>query len=331
MMRFKIERNTLRKYLLMIAVLLLFFAGGYRAFTLYKTYRSYEAEIESIERSVDSNIHNVLKVVIEEAHDIISYKTKMDSITLHRSLIEGMDIDELYDNIVHMNLDDKFISILDNIFDLSNTDEKVIITVGTKDYVFYCKSNIQSDKYDHLDIDKKYISWDEYYTYMDNPEVVKMAYEDLVLQRTDYVILHVDGYYPEGRYYTLDDIVHEYHENGTKNLHKFYILTVGVITDNGDIFGEPDDIYLQHNPNVHKLYIFKAVSLEGFVEEYQPILEALNESMSTKIIQVRNNTEFGNALINIFLITMSIIILMIVIKSLDDENLSIKNNNGNYK
>jgi hypothetical protein len=107
------------------------------------------------------------------------------------------------------------------------------------------------------------------------------------------------------------------------------MLTVGVITDTGDIFGESDDIYLQHNPNVHKIYIFKAVGLEGFVDEYQPILATLDESMSAKIIQVRNNTEFGNALVNIFLITTSIIILMIVIKSLDDENLSIENKNGN--
>ena len=329
MMKFKIERNILRKYLLMIAVLLLFFAGGFRAFTLYKTYRSYETEIESIQRNVDKNIHNVLRVVIEEAHDIISYKTKMDSITLHRTLIESMTVENMYDNIVNMNLDNEFIKILDKVFDLTNEEDKVIITVGTKDYVFYCKSNIQADKYDHLDVNKKFIKWDEYYTYMDNPEVVQMAYEDLVLQRTDYVILHVDGYYPEGRYYTMDDIVQEYHKNGTKNLHKFYMLTVGVITDTGDIFGESDDIYLQHNPNVHKIYIFKAVSLEGFVDEYQPILATLDESMSAKIIQVRNNTEFGNALVNIFLITTSIITLMIVIKSLDDENLSIENKNGN--
>lgn len=329
MMKFKIERNILRKYLLMIAVLLLFFAGGYRAFTLYKTYHSYETEIESIQRNVDKNIHNVLRVVIEEAHDIISYKTKMDSITLHRTLIESMTVENMYDNIVNMNLDNEFIKILDRVFDLTNEEDKVIITVGTKDYIFYCKSNIQADKYDHLAIDKKFIEWDEYYTYMDNPEVVQMAYEDLVLQRTDYVILHVDGYYPEGRYYTIEDIVQEYHENGTKNLHKFYMLTVGVITDTGDIFGESDDIYLQHNPNVHKIYIFKAVSLEGFVDEYQPILATLDESMSAKIIQVRNNTEFGNTLVNIFLITTSIITLMIVIKSLDDENLSIENKNGN--
>lgn len=329
MMKFKIERNILRKYLLMIAVLLLFFAGGYRAFTLYKTYHSYETEIESIQRNVDENIHNVLRVVIEEAHDIISYKTKMDSITLHRTLIESMTVENMYDNIVNMNLDNEFIKILDRVFDLTNEEDKVIITVGTKDYIFYCKSNIQADKYDHLAIDKKFIEWDEYYTYMDNPEVVQMAYEDLVLQRTDYVILHVDGYYPEGRYYTIEDIVQEYHENGTKNLHKFYMLTVGVITDTGDIFGESDDIYLQHNPNVHKIYIFKAVSLEGFVDEYQPILATLDESMSAKIIQVRNNTEFGNTLVNIFLITTSIITLMIVIKSLDDENLSIENKNGN--
>lgn len=319
-MKLKFEKNVLRKYLLMIAVLLLFFAGGYRAFTLYKTYHSYEQEITSIEKSTDANIHNVLKVVIEEAHDLIAYKTKMDSITLHRSMIESMDMDTIYDNIVNMNLDNEFIKILDEVFDISECEDDIIITIGTKDFVFYSKSNIDSDKYDHIDTSEKYITWEEYYTHMDNPEVVKIAYEDLVMNRTDYVILRIDGYYPENRYYTIDDVIQDYHDNGMKNMDKYYILTIGLITDSGDIFGESDDIYMQHNPNVNKIYIYKAVGVKRYIEQYQPLLKSFDDSMSAKIIQVRNTTEFSNALINIFLITVSIIILMIVIKSLDDEN-----------
>ena len=72
-MKMVFEKNVLRKYILMVAVLLLFFAGGYRAYTLYKTYHSYEQEIASIEKSTHTNIHNVLKIVINEAHEIIDY------------------------------------------------------------------------------------------------------------------------------------------------------------------------------------------------------------------------------------------------------------------
>ena len=330
-MRNIFEKNNLRKYFLMISILILLFAGGYRAFTLYKTYRSYEQEIATIEANTDENIHNVLKVVIEEAFDSINYRTKMDSITLHRMMIETMDMNTIYDNIVNMNLDDQFIKILDKIFDLSSTEEKMIITVGTKDYVFYCKSNIDSDTYDHIDTDSKYITWEEYYDNMDNPKVMKIAYEDLVMNRAEYVILRVDGYYPEGRYYTINDVIQDYHENGMKNMDKYYIITLGVITDTGDIFGESDDIYMQHNPNVNKIYIYKAVSLESFINEYKPLLDSFDESMSAKIIQVRNNTEFSNSLINIFLITTAIIIIMIVIKSLDDENIYIENIDKNKK
>lgn len=324
-MRLVFEKNVLRKYLLMVAVLLLFFAGGYRAYTLYSTYRSYESEITTIEKRTHTNIHNVLKVVIEEAHDIIEYKTKMDSTTLHRLMIESMGMDEIYNNIVNMNLGNEFIGILNNVFDLSETEDKVVITVGTKDYVFYTKSNIDSDKYDHIDTNSTYISWEEYYSHMDNPEVVKIAYEDLVMHRTEYVILRIDGVYPEGRYYTIDDVIMEYHKNGMKNMDKYYILTLGVITDSGDIFGEPDDNYMQQNPNVNKIYIYKAVCLENFIKEYKPLLDSFNDSMSAKIIKVRNTTEFSNALINIFLITASIIVIMIVIKNLDDENIDICN------
>ena len=70
-MKTLIEKNILRKYLLMIAVLLLFFAGGYRAYTLYKTYNNYESEIQAIETATHDNIHNVLRIVIEETHDLV--------------------------------------------------------------------------------------------------------------------------------------------------------------------------------------------------------------------------------------------------------------------
>lgn len=320
------EKNILRKYFLMVAVIILLFAGGYRAFTIYKTYQNYKQEISSIERNADNNVHSVLKVVIEEAYDTMSYKTKIDSNTLHRMMIESMPIDDIYNNIVNMNLDTKFINILNEVFDLSESEDKVIITVGTKDYVIYCKSNIDSDVYDHLDTTKKYITWEEYYGFMFDPKVTQIAYEDLAMGRVDYVILRSDGYYPNGTYYTIDEVIEEYHKNGLKNMDKYYILTLGVITDTGDIFGESDDIYMKQNPNVNKLYIYKAVSINNYIKEYKPVLDSFSDTVSAKIISIRNTTEFSNALINIFLITTSIIILMIVIKSLDDDIVESNNN-----
>lgn len=320
------EKNILRKYFLMVAVIILLFAGGYRAFTIYKTYQNYKQEISSIERNADNNVHSVLKVVIEEAYDTMSYKTKIDSNTLHRMMIESMPINDIYNNIVNMNLDTKFINILNEVFDLSESEDKVIITVGTKDYVIYCKSNIDSDVYDHFDTTKKYITWEEYYGFMFDPKVTQIAYEDLAMGRVDYVILRSDGYYPNGTYYTIDDVIEEYHKNGLKNMDKYYILTLGVITDTGDIFGESDDIYMKQNPNVNKLYIYKAVSINNYIKEYKPVLDSFSDTVSAKIISIRNTTEFSNALINIFLITTSIIILMIVIKSLDDDIVESNNN-----
>lgn len=320
------EKNILRKYFLMVAVIILLFAGGYKSFTIYKSYQNYKQEISSIERNSDNNIHSVLKVVIEEAYDTMSYKTKIDSNTLHRMMIESMPIDDIYNNIVNMNLDTKFINILNEVFDLSESEDKVIITVGTKDYVIYCKSNIDSDVYDHLDTTKKYITWEEYYGFMFDPKVTQIAYEDLAMGRVDYVILRSDGYYPNGTYYTIDDVIEEYHKNGLKNMDKYYILTLGVITDTGDIFGESDDIYMKQNPNVNKLYIYKAVSINNYIKEYKPVLDSFSDTVSAKIISIRNTTEFSNALINIFLITTSIIILMIVIKSLDDDIVESNNN-----
>ena len=321
MIKSSINRNTMRKYLLMITCLLLFIAGGYRAFTLYKTYRSYEAEVKSITESSDRNMHKIIELIIKEEHDLAEYTTKMDSITLHRLMIESMNMDEIYDNIVNMNLNDKFVKILDDVFDLSDKKEHVIVTVGTKNYVFYSKSNIDLDRYKYIETDgKKYITWEEYFKQMNDPEVVKRAYEDLALERADYIIIKINGEYPNGTYCTIDDVIEEYHKNGMKNMGDYYILTLGVITDNGDIFGENDSVFLNKNPNVNKIYIFKAVCIEERINDYSGLIKSVDQSASTKIIEYRNTTEFGNALIIIFLITSSIITLMLVIKSLDDEN-----------
>ena len=320
------EKNVLRKYLLMVACLILFFAGGFRAFNLYKTYKSYNQEIASIEKNTDENIHNILRAILMETHDMTERNTKNDSLTLHRIMIESMNIDEIYDNIVNMNLDKTFIGILDEVFDLTNKKDEIIITVGTKDYVIYSKSNIDLDKYKYIESEGKYLTWDEYYEQVDGSGVMKQAYEDIALNKVDYAIIRTDGYYPNGTYYTIEDVITEYHNNGMKNMDKYMIVTMGVITENGDIFGETDSHFLAKNPNVNKIYVFKSVSLGTILENYLPLLKQCDQSVTIKIIQYRNNTEFTNALINIFLVTATIIILMIVIKNIDDENIQIKEN-----
>jgi hypothetical protein len=319
-------KNTFRKYLLMITCLLLFFTGSFRAFNLYKTYRSYEQEIAAIEKNTDETMHTILRAIIVEGQELIEKNTKNDSITLHRIMIESMSMNEIYDNIVNMNLGDNFIDILDEVFDLSDKEDNIIITVGTKNYVFYSKSNINLDRYKYIDSNKKYMTWDEYYEQIDDSGVLKKAYEDLILNRTEYVIIRSDGYYPNGTYYTINDVIQDYHDNGMKNMNKYMILTSAVITDNGDIFGEKDNEYLSKNPNVNKIYIIKSVSVGTFLSNYEDLLKQCDQSVTTKIIQYRNTTEFANGLINIFLVTVAIVILMIVIKSLDDENIQIEKN-----
>jgi hypothetical protein len=321
------ERNTLRKYMLMVTCLILFIAGGYRAFNLYKTYKSYNQEIASIERHSDNQMHTILRAILSEGKESIAYSTKTDAITLHRLMTESMSMDEIYNNIVNMNLGDKLIDILDEVFNLQNSQENIIVTVGNKDYVFYSKSNIDLDKYKYLSTNgKQYLTWDEYYEQLeDTSGVLHQAYEDISLNRVEYAIIRTDGYYPDNRYYTIEDVIQDYHNNGTKNLDKYLIITLGVITDDGDIFGEKDNDYLNMNTKVNKIYIFKSVSIGTFIKNYNDLIKSCDESMSARIIQYRNSTEFSNALINIFLITSSIITIMIVIKSLDDENIEINN------
>ena len=314
------EKNVLRKYLLMLACIILFIAGGYRAFTLYKNYKSYNHEIQTIQKNADEQIHTILKAILIEGYEMTEKNTKNDSITLHRIMIETMSMDEIYNNIVNMELGDELIEILNDVFDLSNKSDDIVVTVGTKNYVIYSKSNIDLDKYKYIESNgEDYISWEDYYAQIDDSGVLHKAYEDIALNRVDYAIIRTDGYYPNGTYYTIEDVIDEYHNNGMKNMDKFMIVTLGVITDDGDIFGELDNNYLNKNDNTNKIFIFKSVSIGKFLTNYLPLLNDCDQSVTTKIIQYRNTTEFSNALINILLITTSIITIMIVIKSLDDD------------
>jgi hypothetical protein len=328
-MKVVFTKNVFIKYMLMMACLILFIAGGFRGYNLYKTYKSYKQEIAIIEKNTDDSIHNILRAILTEAYEMTENNTKNDSITLHRIMIESMSMDEIYNNIVGMNLGDNFIEILDEVFDLSDKSDNIILTVGTKNYVFYSKSNINLDIYKYIESDDKYMTWVEYYDQIDPSGVMKKAYEDIILNRTDYVIIRTDNYYPDGTYYTIEDIVQEYHNNGMKNMDKYMIVTSAVITDNGDIFGERDNDFLSKNPDVNKIYIFKSVSIGTFLSNYEDLLTQCDQSVTTKIIQYRNSTEFGNGLINIFLITVTIIIIMIVIKCLDDDIIQIEQNKHN--
>jgi hypothetical protein len=328
-MKVVFTKNVFIKYMLMMACLILFIAGGFRGYNLYKTYKSYKQEIAIIEKNTDDSIHNILRAILTEAYEMTENNTKNDSITLHRIMIESMSMDEIYNNIVGMNLGDNFIEILDEVFDLSDKSDNIILTVGTKNYVFYSKSNIDLDIYKYIESDDKYMTWVEYYDQIDPSGVMKKAYEDIILNRTDYVIIRTDNYYPDGTYYTIEDIVQEYHNNGMKNMDKYMIVTSAVITDNGDIFGERDNDFLSKNPDVNKIYIFKSVSIGTFLSNYEDLLTQCDQSVTTKIIQYRNSTEFGNGLINIFLITVTIIIIMIVIKCLDDDIIQIEQNKHN--
>ena len=91
-MRIKFDKNVFRKYLLMIACLVLFFAGGFRAFNLYKNYKSYNQEIAIIEKNSDNTIHTILKAILIEGYEMTENNTilKSGKLALFYALTTGL-------------------------------------------------------------------------------------------------------------------------------------------------------------------------------------------------------------------------------------------------
>ena len=312
----------MRKNLIIVTILLLFIGAGIRAVNMYDRYKASEAEDAKLKMTMEQNKKSVIKSIFQHGHDTAEFVAKDIAHNLHEALLQEYTLEEVYASIANKNYDVEMLDVFDKVFELNGVDENIVFTVGTQDEVIYSKSNTNLQKFKYIDTKgNKTVSWDEFYENMNNPEVTKRAYLDLAMKKKDYVILRLDGSYVNNKYYTLDDVVEDYMKNGMKNMDQFCILTMGVITETGDMFGERDIEYMERNPNNNKIYVFQAISLDAFFGRDVTVINNIEKEYEEAIHLFRHRTmsDMSQTLLILLVVLVTIILLMIILKDVVDE------------
>lgn len=322
----KHNRNLLRRSLLLTSICLLFTGVGLRAMSTYDGYKTYKLEEKQLTENKNKNKEEFIKSILEQSNAISAYSTKSQAIELQTKLLEKHSKDEIYDSLINKEFNPEMFEVFREVFDLKDSKANVVVTIGTKDAVIFNNSNTNYNKFKYIDTNgKKYATWDEFYKNMSNPKVTKEAFTDLVLKKKEAVILRLDGKYPNNKYYTIDDVVKDYMENGMKNMSQYMILSKGLITEEGDLFGENDIKYVETNKKVNKMYIFQSISVDTFIRNYERVVYDIEYGYENTINEFSNRMtlEFTQTLVTIFIVIISIIILMIIYKNIleEDENI----------
>lgn len=312
----------MRRNLIIATIFLLFIGGGIRAVSMYDRYKTSESEGAKLKLTMENNKEDVIKTIFQHGHTSAELIAKDVAHNLHEELLQEYTLDEVYNSIVKKYYNVEMLDVFDKVFDLNGVDANVVFTVGTQDDVIYSKSNTNFHKFKYIDTNgRKTVSWEEFYNNMNNPEVTKRAYLDLAMRKKDYVILRLDGDYVDNRYYTLDDVVKDYMKNGMKNMDQFCILTMGVITETGDMFGERDIEYMERNDNSNKIYVFQAISLDVFFRKDVSVISNIEKEYeeSIQIFKYRAMSDMAQTLMILLIVLISIILLMVMLKDVSEE------------
>ena len=318
-----VERNKSIIKILVITLLLLFTAVSMRVISMYRKYNEFEESKKVTEENILTNKKEVIKSIIEMGNEISKEDVNLETVELHNLLLSTFTQEELYDIVAERNINPDIIEKFDEVFDLENENANSVVTIGVKDFVLYNSSNTDLKKFDYIDTNGKIIiPWDEFFENMDDPKVTKKGFEDLALKKQKIIILRLDGQYKNGSYCTVDDVIDDYMINGMKNMDKYMILNVGLITDDGDILGGKDVNYIDKQISESKIHIFKSVSVDKYLKEYSSLIKSFDENIEDNMKDIERKTvqEFTTSIFVTILLIIILIIIMYVIKHIDDEN-----------
>lgn len=318
----KIKHLVIKKNILLAAIFLLFLGGGLRACSVYDKFKSTENAKVPMKQMMERNKKNVIDSIFIQGKLIAEYAAKNSAYELESRLLESYSKEDIYQSLIKKSYDIDMLEVFDKVFDMSNIEYGLMYTVATRDDVIFNKSNMNYKKFNYFETNgKKSISWEEFYSNLDNPGITRQAFYDLATKKEDVVILRLDGVYPDNTYYTMEDVVSDYLENGTKNLDKYFIVTSAVITEEGDMFGERDVNYMQMNDKLNRLYIFRTISVNAIFDRYTGVIDDLKKEYDLNIqtLTNRNMYEFSHTLITLVVIMSTIILLMILLKDVTNE------------
>lgn len=302
--------------LVVLIIIILLISTAIRSVTLYTRYKVLcpDGNIENniIDNLITDNNEQLFNMIIHDAYDIASKEDKISTDRLESDLLENHSRKQLEELLNSRKFNNSIYNTIDNAnkeyFKSSDSEYINFLIIGTEDKILYAKANAYHDKFKHLSGTESSISWDVFYNTLNNPTMTKEVFNNLKNSSNvnHTVIMRIDGKYNDSKLYTADDLMDIYKKEGINGLRGFGFVTLSTITEDGDILGHNDSVFMRKDYTCKKLYVYHYMDIREYV------LNNIDRMMEQNIINDRYINTIDKEVINDFLFSLATIIFNII-------------------
>lgn len=324
------NKHTSLSVLVVMLIIILLISTAIRSITLYSRYKIVypEGNIDNtiIDNLITDNNENLFDMILHEGYNTAVKEDKISTNKLELDLLDNHSRFELEEVLNSKNFYNQVYDTIDNAnnkyFKSSYSDNINFLIIGTEDKILYVKSGTYDDRFKYMSGSESSITWDTFYNSLNNPIMTKEVFKHLKDSSIDrMVIMRIDGKYIDNRLYTSEDLMNIYKEKGIKGLKGFGFVTLSTITEDGDILGHKDSVFMRRDENCKKLYVYHYMD----IREY--ILNNLDKMMEQNMVNDKYINTLDKEIVNDFLFALativfniiSIIGLMFIYKSLEED------------
>lgn len=244
-----------------------------------------DQQVSTLTRENQELQWNLIEDSILDSYVLSKSQAKVLSLEVERELTnEYSDMGELKAEFETDRFSDKFSDILKGVLHKDGRDNGSVITlVGTRDNLITLFANTDNHILNNIDSDKS-IPWHSISEGTPNPELTDKAIQ-AVIKKDPGVIFTQRSLLPNGdigkpSFMNMDSLKDIYYDHGIEGLYSITLLAAAYITEDGDIFGTPDNTFLQNNPN-HKLVIVKTLNVGDIITRNKQVSSNVLNTMDS--------------------------------------------------
>ena len=325
------EHSGIRMLSLLLIIVLLI-STATRTVSLYKRFNVLCPKGDIEENILDTlmldNNEQTFDMIIHDGYDIASREDKISTMKLEKDLINNHTKTELSDMLNSKKFNNKIFDTMDNAnkkyYKSSDAENTNFLIIGTEENILYAKANAYHDKFKHLLGTDSTITWETFYNNLNNPKMTEKIFNNLKgsVPNEHTVIMRIDGKYDDDQIYNSKDLLKIYKQEGIDGLKGFGYVTLSTITEDGDILGHSDSIFMQQNLECKKIYVYHYMDIQEYIlNNIDKLVEQnIKNDYFINIIDKEVINDFLFSISTIIFNIISIIGLMFIYKLLEEDS-----------
>lgn len=324
------EKHSSIRMIVLLLIIVLLISTASRTVSLYKRHNTLYPE-DDIEQNIlnsliSYNNEQMFNIILHDGYINASKEDKISTMKLEKDLINNHTKVELNNMLNSKEFSDKIFITMDNAnkkyFKSSHNENINFLIIGTEDNILYAKTNAYHDKFKHLLGPNSTVSWDTFYDNVNNPNMTEKIFNNLKHSKHDIAIMRMDGKYIDNQLYTPEDLLDIYREKGISGLDGFGFVTLSTITEDGDILGNSDSIFMQQNSKCKKIYVYHYMDIQEYILNNIDKLTELNlkNDYFTSTIEKEDIHDFLFSISTVIFNIITIIGLMFIYKLLEEDS-----------